>query len=417
MSIASTPLPPHALEQRLPLDVPLLAALVSLLGLGLTLVGSASFSISEQAYGSPFHYLIRQSLYVGAGLLLMLAVARTQTRFIERSGPWLLLVTLIMLIVVLIPGLGRSVNGGTRWIPLGVVNIQVAELAKLFVVIYLAGYLVRQGAVVRSHVSGFLKPMVLVLLISVLLLLQPDFSASAVLLTTVLGMMFLGGVKLWQFGILFSVCAAAMSALAIAEPYRLRRIMGFMDPWADPFDSGFQLTQALIAIGRGEWFGVGLGESVQKLFYLPEAHTDFLFAVLAEETGLVGSVLVMGLYALLIWRIFAVAVAAEGLGRMFNAYACWGIGSWIALQVFINLGVNMGLLPTKGLTLPLMSYGGSSMLVTCMALGVVLRIDYENHRVRRKPRGAGAASPMGASQSVPRRSEPLDEGSAGGYAS
>ena len=370
-----------------PVDRGLLAAFVGLLALGLVLVGSASFGIAEKLTGNPFHFLIRQAAYVAVGLALVMAAVRIPMHVVRQSGPWLLLATLFLLIFILIPGMGRSVHGGTRWIDLGLVNVQVVELAKLFVIVYLGGYLVRQGEAVRTQIGGFLKPMILVALICVLLIMQPDFGASVVLLLTVLAMMFLGGVRLWQFGLLFAVCIAVMALLAVLEPYRLSRITVFMNPWADPYDSGFQLVQALIAIGRGEWFGVGLGESVQKLFYLPEAHTDFLYAVLTEELGMAGALTVLGLYGLLTVRIFAVARRAEAHGGYFNAFVCWGVGVWLSLQAFINIGVNMGLLPTKGLTLPFMSYGGSSMLVSCLAMGLVLRVDYENARAPHSKRG------------------------------
>jgi cell division protein FtsW len=264
------------------------------------------------------------------------------------------------------------------------VNFQPSELVKLFVVVYLAGYLVRRGDEVRESVKGFLKPMALVGLIGVLLLLEPDFGAAAVITATVLGMMFLGGVRLWQFGVLFLVMSAGMAALAISSPYRMARLTSFVNPWADPFNSGFQLTQALIAFGRGEWLGVGLGGSIQKLFYLPEAHTDFLFAVLAEELGLLGVVAVIALFAILVWRAFVIGQSAASAGNRFGAYTAYGIGMWLGLQAFINLGVNMGVLPTKGLTLPLMSYGGSSIVMSCVAVALLLRVSHE-HPVEKLP--------------------------------
>jgi cell division protein FtsW len=237
---------------------------------------------------------------------------------------------------------------------------------------------------VRESVKGFLKPMALVGLIGVLLLLEPDFGAAAVITATVLGMMFLGGVRLWQFGVLFLVMSAGMAALAISSPYRMARLTSFVNPWADPFNSGFQLTQALIAFGRGEWLGVGLGGSIQKLFYLPEAHTDFLFAVLAEELGLLGVVAVIALFAILVWRAFVIGQSAASAGNRFGAYTAYGIGMWLGLQAFINLGVNMGVLPTKGLTLPLMSYGGSSIVMSCVAVALLLRVSHE-HPVEKQP--------------------------------
>jgi len=286
---------------------------------------------------------------------------------------------------VLVPGVGRNVNGATRWLPLGFVNLQVSELAKLAVVVYAAGYLVRRGEEVRSTIQGFVKPLGVMLLFALLLLLEPDFGAVVVIGATLMGMLFLAGVRLWLFGLLLVAAAGALALLAITSPYRMERLTTFMNPWADPFDSGFQLTQALIAFGRGEWLGVGLGGSVQKLFYLPEAHTDFLFAVLAEELGLLGAVGVIALFAYVVWRGFAIGQVAARAGRHFAAYLSYGIALWIGMQAFINLGVNMGVLPTKGLTLPLMSYGGSSMLVSCIAVALLLRVDRETRQ------GGGAA--------------------------
>ena len=360
---------------RFPLDYWLLTAVLILLALGLVMVMSASVSIADRQTGNPFYYLWRQSAFVGFGLLVGYGVLQTRLVYWERLGPYFLLFGLTLLAVVLL--IGHEVNGSVRWLSLGPINLQPSELIKLFVVVYLAGYLVRRGEEVRASVKGFLKPMTLVALISVLLLLEPDFGAVAVIAATVMGMMFLGGVRLWQFSILFFVVLSSMGALAFASPYRLARLTSFVNPWADPFNSGFQLTQALIAFGRGEWLGVGLGGSIQKLFYLPEAHTDFLFAVLAEELGLIGALLVIILFAVLVWRAFVIGKTAMQAGNRFGAYAAYGIGMWLGMQAFINLGVNMGVLPTKGLTLPLMSYGGSSIVVSCMACALLLRVSHE----------------------------------------
>ncbi len=290
-------------------------------------------------------------------------------------------------------GSGRQVNGATRWLPLGVFQLQVSELAKLLTIVYLAGYLVRRNQELRESVWGFLKPMGLLALICMLLLLEPDFGAAVVLLASALGMMYLAGVRIWQFSALLMVTGTAMASLAYFSPYRWARVVSFLNPWDDPFNSGFQLVQSLIAFGRGEWFGVGLGGSVQKLFYLPEAHTDFLLAVLAEELGVAGTALVIGLFTVLVWRAVLIGARAERVGRFFSAYVAYGIGLWIGLQAFVNIGVNMGVLPTKGLTLPLMSYGGSSMVVTCMALALLLRIGHEAARrelAEREPRRGAA---------------------------
>lgn len=388
---------------RFPLDANLLAAALLLVALGLVMVASASVSIAERQTGNAFFYLWRQGAFVALGLLAGFAVLNVRLVYWERLGPWFLLFGLVLLVVVL--GIGREVNGSVRWLSLGPVNFQPSELVKLFMVIYLAGYLVRRGDEVRESVKGFLKPMALVGLVGVLLLLEPDFGAAAVITATVLGMMFLGGVRLWQFGILFLVMSAGMAMLAISSPYRMARLTSFVNPWADPFNSGFQLTQALIAFGRGEWLGVGLGGSIQKLFYLPEAHTDFLFAVLAEELGLLGVIAVISLFAVIVWRAFAVGQTAALAGNRFAAYTAYGIGMWLGLQAFINLGVNMGVLPTKGLTLPLMSYGGSSIVMSCVAVALLLRVSHE-HPLNRQPaaRRTTPASRERTRKSSPRRS-------------
>lgn len=361
---------------RFVLDKHLLAAVLTLLALGLVMVMSASVSIGERQMGDSFYYLWRQAAFIAIGLSAAYIVLQIRLVYWERIGPYFLLFGLTLLVLVLL--IGREVNGSTRWLAMGPFNLQPSELIKLFMVVYLAGYLVRRGEEVRSSVKGFLKPMSLVALVGVLLMLEPDFGATAVIMATVLGMMFLGGVRLWQFGLLFLVISGVAALLAISSPYRVARLTSFMNPWADPFDSGFQLTQALIAFGRGEWLGVGLGGSIQKLFYLPEAHTDFLFAVLGEELGLLGALLVIALFALLVWRSFAIGQVALQGGNRFGAYLAFGIGLWIGLQAFINLGVNMGVLPTKGLTLPLMSYGGSSIVVSCIACALLLRVSHEN---------------------------------------
>jgi len=371
----------HSLRRKSAgIDLHLILVVAILLAFGLVMVGSASIDIADRQTGEPFYYLYRQGGYVAIALVMALIAYQVPLAFWERVGPLMLLASLLMLMVLLIPGVGRNVNGATRWLNLVVFNLQVSELAKLSVVIYLAGYLVRRSEAVRTTVGGFIKPMGLIAVVVLLLLLEPDFGASVVIIATAMGMMFLGGVQLWLFGGLLLVALLSFAALAISSPYRLERLTTFLNPWADPFNSGFQLTQSLIAIGRGEWFGVGLGGSVQKLFYLPEAHTDFVFAVLAEELGLVGGAVVILLFAYLVWRTFMIGRRAAVEGNGFAAYLAFGIGLWVALQVFINIGVNAGLLPTKGLTLPLMSYGGSSMMVMCIAMAIVLRIDAEHRR-------------------------------------
>jgi len=358
-------------------DLPLLVAVFVLLAFGLTMVGSASIAIADRELGQPFYYLIRQAIYICVGIGVAAAIVWVPLYVWERFSALLLISGILLLVVVLMPGISQSINGSTRWLSLGVINLQPSEFVKLFVVIYLAGYLVRRGDEVRTRVWGFLKPMLLLMLIATLLLMEPDLGAAAVIFATALGMMFLGGVRLWQFAVLLMLVLSAIAVLTITSPYRLERVTAFLNPWADPFNSGFQLTQSLIAFGRGEWFGLGLGSSIQKLFYLPEAHTDFVFAVLAEETGLLGSVVVVLLFTFIAWRAFKIANKAQHLGLHFAAYVAFGITLWLCMQAFINIGVNMGVLPTKGLTLPLMSYGGSSMLASCMAIALLLRVDIE----------------------------------------
>ena len=369
-------------HNRFPLDAWLLGITLLLIALGLVMVMSASVSIAERQMGNSFYYFWRQLAYVAVGLLFGYAILQIRLVYWERLSSYFLLFGFVLLVTVLI--VGREVNGSVRWLAMGPFNFQPSELIKLFMVVYMAGYLVRRGDEVRNSIKGFLKPMALVGVIGVLLLLEPDFGAAVVITAAVLGMMFLAGVRLWQFGALFSFMLALLAAVAISSPYRVERLTSFVNPWENPFDSGYQLTQALIAFGRGEWFGVGLGGSVQKLFYLPEAHTDFLFAVLAEELGLLGAVMVIVLFAALVWRAFVIGRSAMQDSNYFGAYLSFGIGLWLGLQAFINLGVNMGVLPTKGLTLPLMSYGGSSIVVSCMACAMLLRVSHE-HPVERQP--------------------------------
>ena len=367
---------------QFPLDPWLLGSALALLALGLVMVSSASVSIADRQVGAPFYYLWRQLAFVALGLLAGYCALRVRLVYLERLGPWFLLFGVTLLAVVLL--IGREVNGSVRWLALGPFNVQPSELMKLAMVVYLAGYLVRRGDEVRSTLKGFIKPMLLVGVVGLLLMAEPDFGATAVITATVLGMMFLGGVRLWQFGALFALILAGAGALVLAAPYRMARLTSFIDPWADPFNSGFQLTQALIAFGRGEWLGVGLGGSIQKLFYLPEAHTDFLFAVLAEELGLLGALTVIALFGVLVWRAFVIGQSALAAGNRFGAYLSFGLGMWLGLQAFINIGVNMGVLPTKGLTLPLMSYGGSSIVVSCIACAILLRVSHE-HPVQKQP--------------------------------
>ncbi len=359
------------------LDAPLLLALLALVTLGLVMVTSASMPMADRILGNPWHYFTRQSIYLLLALVAGFMVLQLPLRLWERSGYVLMGLALLMLLLVLMPGVGKTVNGSTRWIDLGILQLQVSEPARLFLLIYLAGYLVRQHAELRTGVGAFLRPMLVLSLAVALLLMQPDFGAAAVLVAAALIMLYLAGVRLGYFVLLFSGSLAAMLFLVWSSPYRMARFTGFLDPWADPFNSGFQLTQSLMAIGSGQWLGAGLGASMQKMFYLPEAHTDFLFAIMAEELGLVGSVTIIALYAVLVWRMLVIAGEAAAAGRWFAAYLVYGLGAWVGLQAFVNIGVNMGLVPSTGLTLPLMSYGGSSLLVMAVAVAMVLRVAFE----------------------------------------
>ncbi|MBD3669368.1 MAG: putative lipid II flippase FtsW [Gammaproteobacteria bacterium] len=366
-------------------DMPLFWALLFIIGLGMVMVASASIDTADRRLGEPLYYLIRQSVFVGIGLSLAYAILRLDLEFWQRSGASLLLFGFVLLILV--PIIGREVNGSVRWLHVGPFNVQPSELFKLFMIIYVADYMARRIDEVQNTAAGFLKPMVLLAAAGVLLLLEPDFGAAAVLGATVMGMLFLGGVRLRLFGLLLLVVGLLVAGLILSAPYRVERLTAFMNPWADPFNSGFQLTQALIAVGQGGWFGAGLGGSIQKLFYLPEAHTDFLFAVTAEELGLVGSMMVIAVYSFITWRIMLIGRRAHEAGKLFHSFLAYGIGLWFGMQAFINIGVNMGVLPTKGLTLPLMSYGGSSIVVMCMAMAIVLRVDFETRFPRQAKMG------------------------------
>ena len=365
-------------------DVPFILAVAVVLVLGVVMVASASTSIAARVYGDPLAYFWRQSVYLAIATGAMTCAARLPIRLWERAGPVLMPAAVVLLVLVLIPGIGREVNGSMRWIGFGAFNVQPSELAKLFVVIYLAGYLVRRAEEVRINRSGFLKPLAVLVVVSALLLAEPDHGATAVLCATALGMLFLAGVPIARFALWAIPGAALIAAVALTKPYIIERLISFLDPWADPWASGYQLTQALIAIGRGGWFGVGLGEGVQKLFYLPEAHTDFLFSVLAEEFGLVGMLAIVGLYTFIVLRALSIGRQAEAAGSWFAAYAAYGIGLLLGLHAFVNIGVNIGLLPTKGLTLPLMSYGGSNLVVSGASIGILLRIDHERRTMRRR---------------------------------
>jgi len=367
---------PARVRQRI--DVNLIVYVALLLGVGLVMVSSASVGIADSLTGDPLYYFKRQLIFIMIGLLAMATIYGAPLEWWRTGGQPALIAVIFLLVLVLIPGVGKTVNGSSRWFAFGGFSLQVSELAKLFVIVYLAAYIDRHVASLRTGVRAVLPPLAVLGVIGALLLLEPDYGAAAVLLATSLGMLFLGGVRLWQFALLLTGAGATLSALAMSSPYRLERITAFVNPWADPYDTGFQLTQSLIAIGSGSWWGVGLGDSIQKLFYLPEAHTDFLFAVVAEELGLAGMAGVIALYSLLVWRCFSLGRVAERCGQGFAASVSYGIGMWLGLQAFINMGVNLGILPTKGLTLPLMSAGGSSIVVMCAALGLLLRVHRES---------------------------------------
>jgi len=357
---------------------------------GLVMVYSSSIAMAEAERFTGHrssYFLLRHGISLAVGIALAVAFFRVPVWLWQRAAPWLFLAGTFLLVAVLIPGIGREVNGSRRWIPLGIAGFQPSELMKLFVVIYAADYTVRKAAFMDDFRKGFLPMFGVMALIAFLLLREPDFGALVVVTAIAMGILFLGGLNWRLFAGLAVLLAAAFVALIIASPYRLQRILGFMDPWSDAYGKGYQLSHSLIAFGRGEWFGVGLGASVEKLFYLPEAHTDFLLAVIAEELGFVGVATVITLFLFVVHRAFAVGRQAASLERYFAALAAQGIGVWLAAQAFINMGVNMGLLPTKGLTLPLLSFGGTGIVVNCMAIAILLRIDWENRYLMRSGRG------------------------------
>jgi cell division protein FtsW len=356
----------------------MLAGCLALLGLGLVMITSASSEVAAAQSGNPLYMMIRHIIYlvlgIGAcGVTLMIPIATWQ-----RLGWWLLMGAFGLLIAVLLPGIGREVNGSMRWIGFSFFNVQPSEIAKVFVVIFLAGYLIRRQTEVRETWMGFFKPFVVLMPMAFLLLMEPDFGATVVMMGAAAAMLFLGGVGLFRFGLMVVLAVGAVFLLVQAQPYRMARLITFTDPWSDQFGSGYQLTQALIAFGRGQWLGVGLGNSVQKQFYLPEAHTDFVFSVLAEELGVVGSLCTVALFMFVCIRGMYIGLWAERAKQFFAAYVAYGLSFlWIG-QFLINIGVNVGLLPTKGLTLPFLSYGGSSLVICCACLGLLLRIEWES---------------------------------------
>jgi len=362
------------------IDPVMLCTALALAAFGLVMVASSSIAIAEGDGVPPLYYVKRHAVFLALGATLAFAFVLTPLARLEQYSRVLLLAGIVLLLCLFVPGVGHKVNGATRWINLGFTTFQAVEAVKLALIVYLASYLVRFGSQVRTSLLGTIKPLGIAGVVVALLLVQPDFGSAALLLAVVLGMIWLAGARVRDVTGLALLGTPVMAIAAWTEPYRVKRLTSFLDPWADPFNDGFQLSQALIAIGRGEWFGVGLGASIQKLYYLPEAHTDFILAVIAEELGLAGVVLVLALFALLAARAFGLGLRAVEKGMPFAGYCAFGIALWIGVQALVSVGVNLGVLPTKGLTLPLISSGGSSLLMTCAAVGLLLRISLETTR-------------------------------------
>lgn len=363
------------------LDKTLLFVVFAILGTGLVMVASASMPIANYHHQMGFYFFIKQFIFAILGLIAAFVALNIPTDLYQRYRTAWLVVGIVLLVVVLVPGIGRSVNGSRRWIHLGPIALQVSELVKLCAVMYISGFLAQHGDEARETFMGVLKPLGLLAVMGVLLLLEPDFGATVVVFVTVLGIMFMAGIRIRWFLLLILIAAIGSGLLVYLSPYRLARLTGFLHPWQNQFGSGYQLTQSLIAFGRGGIFGDGLGNSIQKLFYLPEAHTDFILAITGEELGFVGIFTLLCLYAVLIWRGLKIAQLAQKLGQIFESYVAYGITFWLGLQMIVNYGVNLGLLPTKGLTLPFISYGGSSLLIDCAVIGILLRIHLQNQRI------------------------------------
>lgn len=361
-------------------DHTLFISFILLLVVGVVMVTSASIPITQKYEVKPLYFATNQLIYVMMGLFLVFVVSCIPSNILYKCSGLCLLISFVVLIVVLIPGISRTVNGSSRWIMLGPLSFQASEVAKLFSIIYLAGYLHRRNDRLQDSFKSFFIPLVFLAMLSVLLLLEPDFGATVVIVSIFFGMMLVAGVPWNRFMMLMPVVIIALGSLVYFSPYRMQRLMSFLNPWENQFDSGYQLVQSLIAIGRGGVWGTGLGGSIQKLFYLPEPHTDFIFAVLSEELGMVGALSLLLLFCVLFFRIFLVARQASENNNNFSAFMVTGILIWLCVQTFINLGVNMGILPTKGLSLPFISFGGSNLLVNCLAIGIVLRVSFENSR-------------------------------------
>ncbi|MDO9478003.1 MAG: putative lipid II flippase FtsW [Pseudohongiella sp.] len=352
---------------------------LTLMGIGLVMMTSASMDLGSSLANDPLYFFKRQVFFIGLGLIIIFVVLTISMKIWYRISHILLIVAGLLLAVILIPGVGTVVNGSARWLDLGFYRLQPSEMTKLFLILYMAAYLSRRREEVHNNWAGFLKPMGILGLLVVLLYLEPDHGAMVILMATTFTMLFLAGARLHRFVLIMMISFAGVASLAIMKPHVISRLTSFLNPWADEYvyGEGYQLTQALIAFGRGEWTGVGLGNSLQKLYFLPEAHTDFVLSIVAEETGLVGVVIVLLLFATLIGKAMNIGRAAEQQGAYFVAYVTYGIAMVFATQTFINFGVNTGLLPTKGLTLPFLSYGGNSLLISCLMMGVLLRADYE----------------------------------------
>lgn len=353
----------------------LLVLASALIAVGVVAISSASISLSEVKFGNEWHHAIRHLSYLAIGVSLGFVAYLLPLNVWRQTSPWLLMLAFALLVLVLVPGVGRVVNGSQRWIPLAGFTLQPSEFAKFALVLWLSGYMVRHGEELRTVLRGLLKPILVLILFALLLLSEPDFGATVIILGTAFGMLFMGGARLiYVLGLVVSA-VAIMAGMILMAPYRMQRLMAYQDPWSDPFGSGFQLIQSLIAYGRGEWLGVGLGNSVQKLFYLPEAHTDFVFSIWAEETGLVGAVAVIILFAVFVGRIVFMGYRFLLESREFEAYCCFGFALVFAGQAFVNMGVSSGLLPTKGLTLPFISYGGNSLMMSCVTVGLLLKLE------------------------------------------
>jgi cell division protein FtsW len=388
-----------ALRMQHGLDSRLLLAIAALAAWGLVMVASASVAVSEKYTGTPLHFFYKQLTFTVLGLGCGALAFCVPMVAWERSGYLLLAFALLLLVLVLIPGLGISVNGARRWVQVAGFRLQASEPARLALFIYLAGYIVRRQAALQNSFAGILKPLVPLCLAGALMLMEPDLGSTAILMGVAFLMLFLGGARLVYLGLMLAVGAGAFALLVATSAYRMRRLLAFSDPWKDVENGGWQLAQSLIAVGRGEWTGVGLGNSVQKLLYLPETHTDFIFAVMGEEFGLFGVLVLLTLFALVVWRGFAVARVAEKLNQRFRAYVCYGLTACLGCQALINMAVNMGLLPTKGLTLPFVSYGGSSLVTVFVMLALILRVDHEN-RLERAGQPAGATAPKAREHAV-----------------